>query len=287
MSKFFKRKNHDFIERSLRGALSFFKESVFAEEYALQKGLLQSLDPRIKTITFFLFLVSVLLTKNIFVLLALYALCLLLTHCSNIGLRFFLKRTWIFIPLFSLFIAVPALFSVFTPGDAWVSVKIGALSITITKQGFWGALLFVVRVTTAVSFVVLLSITTKHVELLRVLRIFRIPQLFVMTLGMCYRYLYLLVELVENTYQAIKSRVGSVMHYKKGQTIVAWNIALLWRRSYSLNEQVYNAMLSRGYSGDVRLLHDGNANLRDWLWLLWVVILFTVMLYCTVSGKAP
>ena len=261
------------------GALSFFKESVFADEYALQKGLLQSIDPRIKTATFFLFLVSVLLTKNIFVLLALYALCLLLTYCSNICLRFFLKRTWIFIPLFSLFIAVPALFSVFTPGDALLSVKIGGLSIIITKQGLLGALLFVVRVTTAVSFVVLLSITTKHFELLRVLRIFKIPQVFVMTLGMCYRYLYLFVELVENTYRAIKSRVGTGIHYKKGQTIVAWNIALLWRRSYILNEQVYQAMLSRGYTGEVRLLDDGNVKLRDWLWLSCVVILFIVMLY--------
>lgn len=267
------------------GALSFFKESVFADEYALQKGLLQSIDPQIKTATFFLFLVSVLLTKNIFVLLALYALCLLLTYCSNICLRFFLKRTWIFIPLFSLFIAVPALFSVFTPGDALLSVKIGGLSIIITKQGLLGALLFVVRVTTAVSFVVLLSITTKHFELLRVLRIFRIPQVFVMTLGMCYRYLYLLVELVENTYRAIKSRVGTGIHYNKGQTIVAWNIALLWRRSYSLNEQVYQAMLSRGYTGEVRLLHDGNVKLRDWLWLSCVAILFIVMLYFNVSGK--
>jgi cobalt/nickel transport system permease protein len=267
------------------GALSFFKESVFADEYALKKGLLQAIDPRIKTITFLLFLVSVLLTKNIFVLLALYALCLLLTYCSNIGLRFFLKRTWIFIPLFSLFIAVPALFSFFTPGDALWGLKIGGLSIIITKQGLLGALLFVVRVTTAVSFVVLLSITTKHFELHRVLRIFKVPQVFVMTAGMCYRYLYLFVELVENTYQAIKSRVGTGIHYKKGQTLVAWNIALLWRRSYILNEQVYQAMLSRGYTGEVRLLHDGNIKLRDWLWLSCVATLFIVMLYFNVSGK--
>ena len=279
------KQKHNFVERSLMGALSFLKESVFADAYALQKGLLQSIDPRIKTVTFLLFLVSVLLTKNIFVLLVLYTLCILLTYCSNIGLRFFLKRTLIFIPLFSLFIAVPALFSVFTPGDALVSVKIGGLSIIITRQGLLGALLFVVRVTTAVSFVVLLSITTKHFELLRVLRIFRIPQVFVMTLGMCYRYLYLFVELVENTYRAIKSRVGTGIHYKKGQTIVAWNIAVLWQRSYCLNEQVYQAMLSRGYAGEVRLLHDGNVKLRDWLWLSSVATLFIVMLYFNLSGK--
>jgi ABC-type cobalt transport system, permease component CbiQ and related transporters len=106
-----------------------------------------------------------------------------------------------------------------------------------------------------------------------------------MTLGMCYRYLYLFVELVENTYQAIKSRVGTGIHYKKGQTIVAWNIAVLWQRSYRLNEQVYQAMLSRGYTGEVRLLHDGNVKLRDWLWLSCVVILFIAMLYFNVSGK--
>src|SRR4030042_5962615 len=100
-------------------------------------------------------MVSVLLTKNIFVLLGLYALCLLLSYCSNISLNFFLKRSLIFIPLFSLFIAVPALFSVFTPGDALLSIKLGGFSIIITRQGLLGAQLFVVRVTTAVSFVVL------------------------------------------------------------------------------------------------------------------------------------
>lgn len=285
MTKPLKRKNHNFVERFLMSALSFFKESVFAEEHALKKGLLQAIDPRIKMITFLFFLVSVILTKNIFVLLALYALCLLLVYCSNICLRFFLKRTLIFIPLFSLFIAVPALFSFFTPGDALVSVKIGGISIIITRQGLWGALLFVTRVTTAVSFVVLLSITTKHFELLRVLRIFKIPQVFVMTLGMCYRYLYLFVELVENTYRAIKSRVGTGIHYKKGQRIVAWNIAVLWLRSYSLNEQVYHAMLSRGYTGEVRLLPEGNVKLKDWLWLSGGATLFIVMLYFTINGK--
>jgi len=260
-------------------ALSFLKESIFADDYAVQKGLLQSLDPRIKTVSFLLFLVSVLLAKNISVLLALYGLCLLLTYSSNIRLGFFLKRTLLFIPLFSLVIAVPALFSFFTPGDPLVSVKIAGLNIIITRQGLSGAILFVARVTTAVSFVVLLSITTKHFALLRVLRIFRIPQLFVMTLGMCYRYLYLFVEIVENTYRAMKSRIGTAVHYKKGQNIVAWNIALLWQRSYSLNEQVYNAMISRGYTGEVRLLNDGTVKLRDWIWLVGVVILFTVMCF--------
>ena len=255
------------------GVLSFLKESIFADEYASQKGFLQSLDPRIKTATFLVFIIQIALAKNINILFCLYALCLALTYFSKINIGFFLKRTWIFIPLFSLFIAVPACFSFFTPGETLAVLKIGGMRFIITHQGAGGAALFVARVIDSVSFAVLLSITTRHFELLKVLRIFKIPQIFVMTLGVCYRYIYLFVSIIENTYLAIKSRVGAKLHYKKGQHIVAWNIASLWGRSYQLNEDVYQAMLSRGYRGEPVVLQDFKARPRDYAWLSFVAIL--------------
>jgi cobalt/nickel transport system permease protein len=260
-------KKNNFIERSIKGALSFLKESIFADEYASRKGLLQSLDPRIKVLTFLLFLIQILLTKNILIIVCLYALCLLLALCSKINMGFFLKRTWIFIPLFSLFIAIPALFNVVTPGEPLLTFKIVGLKLTITRQGLSGALLFIMRVLTSVSFAVLLSVTTKHFDLLKVLRVLRIPQVFVMTLGMCYRYIYLFVEIIENVYLAIKSRVGARVHYKRGQHIVAWNIAYLWNRSYQLNEAVYKAMLSRGYHGEPVAMDDYKITVKDGFWL--------------------
>ena len=243
-------KNNSFIERSIMGALSFLKESVFSDEYALKRGFLQSMDPRIKTASFLFLIVGILFVKYIFILFCIYILCLMLVFLSKINMWFFLKRTWVFIPLFAFFIAIPALFSIVTPGEALAVFKIAGFELTITRQGLYGAVLFVMRVITSVSFVVLLSITTRHFELLRTLRVFKIPQVFVMTLGMCYRYIFLFVEIIEHTYLAIKSRVGVRMHYKKGQYVVAWNIAYLWVRSYQLNEDVYKAMLSRGYRGE-------------------------------------
>jgi len=272
-------KNNNFIERSIVGALAFLKESIFADEYASQNGFLQSLDSRIKTATFLSVILQILFTRNILVLLCLYALCLLLAQISRINLGFFLKRTWVFIPLFSLLIAIPALFSVFTPGESLLTFKAAGFTLIITRQGLHGATLFVTRVITSVSFVVLLSITTKHFELLKVLRIFKIPQVFVMTLGMCYRYIYLFVETIENTYLAIKSRVGTKVHYKRGQHIVAWNIAYLWARSYQLNEQVYSAMLSRGYRGEPVILNDFKLKTKDWLWLLSVTAMLVAVFY--------
>jgi len=266
-------KNNNFIQCSILGALSFLKDLIFAEEIAARNGFLQSLDPRIKLVTFFLFIVQVLFARGIVVLFFLYALCLLFALISKIKLGFFLKRTWIFIPLFSLFIAVPAIFGKFTPGETLAGWNILGLRFIISRPGLAIALIFVTRVITCVSFAVLLSITTRHFELLKVLRIFKIPQIFVMILGMCYRYIYLFVEVIEQTYLAIKSRVGRIVNYQCGQGIVAWNVASLWERSVKLNEEVYRAMLSRGFRGEVVAWNDFKIKTRDWFWLSAVVLI--------------
>jgi len=159
------------------------------------------------------------------------------------------------------------------PSGSW---NIWGIKLVITQQGLSSALIFVMRVVTSVSFVVLLSITTKHFELLKVLRIFRIPQVFVMTLGICYRYVYLFVGIIENTYLAIKSRVGRVVHSKIGRKIVSWNIASLWNRSVQLNEEVYKAMLSRGYQGETVIWNDFKIKSRDWLWLFAVAMIIWI-----------
>jgi len=269
-------KNNNFIQRSITGSLAFLKELIFTEEVAMRAGFLQSLDPRVKLVTFSLFIIQALLARSLGVLFFLYALSLLLAAASKISLRFFLKRTWIFIPLFTLFIALPALFNQFSPGEALANWSILGLQFIVTRPGLDRALIFVTRVATSVSFVVLLSITTKHFELLRVLRIFKIPQIFVMTMGICYRYIYLFVEIIEQTYLAIKSRAGVLVHYKSGQRIVAWSIASLWQRSVKLNEEVYQAMLSRGYQGEALAWNDFRFRPRDWLWLFAVIILWII-----------
>jgi cobalt/nickel transport system permease protein len=274
-------KNHNFVERSITGTLAFLKESIFSDDCASKNGFLQSLDPRIKAVTLILFIIQVLFTKNIVVLLSLYAISILLACVSKIRPGFFLKRTWVFIPLFSLFIALPSIFSIFTPGETLSTLKLAGLQLIITRQGLSGAMLFVTRVITSVSLIVLLSITTKHFELLRVLRIFKVPQVFVMTLGMCYRYIFLFIGIIENTYLAVKSRVGAKVHYKRGQRIVASNIASLWQRSYQMNEDVYRAMLSRGYDGEPLVLNNFKAGLQDWLWLLCAL---TISATLTIAG---
>ena len=58
---------------------------------------------------------------------------------------------------------------------------------------------------------------------------------------------------------------------------MAWNIASLWERSVVLNEEVYKAMLSRGYQGEVLAWNDFKIRTRDCLWLLLVVIIIWII----------
>ena len=272
-------KKHDFIGRSILSALAFLKDATLSEEYANRKGFLQSLDPRFKTISFLLFLVTVVSLKSTVLISPFYLLCLILALLSGIPLRNFLLRTLFFIPLFSLFIVLPTLFSIVTPGEPVWSFHVFGITGIITRPGLDGAVLFVVRIATSVSLVVLLSVTTRHSELLKVLRVFGVPQLFVLTVSMCYRYLYLFATMVENIFTAVKSRVGVVSHQRQGQNVVAWNIANTWNRTTQMSEEVYMAMLSRGYTGEPRHLSKFHATPKDWLWLLCAVVICASLFY--------
>ena len=272
-------KKRDFIERSMLSALAFLKDATLSEECANRKGFLQSLDPRFKTISFLAFLVTAVSLKSAVLIGSLYGLCLLLVFFSRIPLNYFLTRTLLFIPLFSLCIVLPTLFSMVTPGEPVWSFHVLGINAIITRPGVDGALLFVVRIATSVSLVVLLSLTTRHSELLKVLRLFGVPQLFVLTVSMCYRYLYLFATMVENIFTALKSRVGMVSRHQHGQNIVAWNIANTWNRTTQMSEEVYLAMLSRGYTGEPQLLSEFHATLKDWFWLLCALIICAGLFY--------
>jgi len=269
----------NFIEQSLMSAVSFLKDATLCEEHASHNGFLQSLDAKIKTISFFVFLLTAVFLKSALLIGLLYAFCLILAVMSQVPLTFFLLRTWVFIPLFSFCIAIPALFSFVTPGEpVWFFYFLGVKFI-ITRPGLDGAILFVVRVATSVSLVVLLSLTTQHTQLLKVLRIFGVPQVFILTVTMSYRYLYLFAQMFENIFTAIKSRVGVVSGHPKGQKVVAWNIANMWNRAEQMNEQVYLAMLSRGYTGEPSVLTKSHPEYKDWAWLLFSLTICAMIIY--------
>ncbi len=253
-----------FITKSLRSSIAVLKDSLYAEEYAGLPGFLQSIEPRLKAGAFGLFILSVLFASGTVALGILYAACLLLVIGSRISLVFFLKRTLGFIPLFSLFISLPVFFEA---GDPLFAFPFFGMHPAVSRQGISQAGLFIFRVTVSVSWVVLLGLTTRHASLLKSLRFFRVPRIFVMVLGMTYRYIFLFLGMMENAYLGMYSRIGRSLPARKGQEAVAWNMAVLWQRSRELNGQVYDAMVSRGFNGEPADLDHARPGFIDFLFL--------------------
>jgi cobalt/nickel transport system permease protein len=238
-----------FIEKTIIEIVIFFKESIYNEEIAALNGFLQKCDPRAKLITVILLLISSLLSKSPLQLAVIYTFILFASLFSSVSLKFYLKRVLI-IPLFSLIIVIPALFSFVTPGKSLMIFHVFSCSFSITQQGISTGLIFFMRVLTSVSTIILLILTTRSHVLLKVLRIFGVPHLFVMIFGMTFRYIILLLDIIHKTYVAVKSRTGYVKSLQNGNYIAGVTIAGIWLKSYQLQNQVYDAMLSRGFTGE-------------------------------------
>ena len=269
------KKTSGFFERTLRDIVTLLKESVSRDEIAREKGLLQACDPRFKLVSVAVLLASALVARNAKELGALYLVIIALALLSSVRVSFFLKRTLFFIPIFSLFIVLPAIFGFVTPGKPVVSFNLLSLDITITEQGLGSASILLLRILDSVSLAILLVLTTQQHKILKVLRVFRVPQLFVMTMGMTWRYIYLLLDIVQNSFLAIRSRVGYITSAKTGRRIIGANMGNLWLKSWRLQNQVYDAKISRGYAGEPKVLDEFNAHAVDFILLAITILIFT------------
>jgi cobalt/nickel transport system permease protein len=189
---------------------------------------------------------------------------------SRLPLGFFIKRVWLFIPVFTLIVVLPATLSIVTPGQivvplwSWHGTTQG-----FTAQGLTSAGLVVSRVAVSISLVLLLTLTTPWVRLLAALRALGVPRLFVMVISMAYRYIFLLLGSVSEMYESRKSRtVGAVRHDTAARAFVGASAGALIGKANHLAEEVHQAMTARGYRGEATTIHTFRLRVSDALFVL-------------------
>ncbi|TAK32481.1 MAG: cobalt transporter CbiM [Chloroflexota bacterium] len=267
-----------FLEKTIGDGLNLLRNTMFSEEVARSRGFLQRCDPRIKVVTLLGLLVVAAFVTQLLPLAILYVVGLVLAWASAIPLGFFVKRVWLFIPLFTGVMVLPALFNVITPGqpllvlaDWGQPLSVGPLTLpsylAITHQGLLGAVVLVSRVAVSISLAVLLTLTTRWSDLLKALRSLGIPRIIVLMLAMAYRYLYVLLESASELLVARKSRqIGPLSDHGEGRRFLAGSMAVLLGKSYGMSEEVYAAMVSRGFNGEVRTMDELKMTRVDLVW---------------------
>lgn len=257
----------------------FVEDTILTDKYAGIDRFLQRLDPRAKVLSIVCFILLATFTKKIEVLSGISLLSMFVSAICGIPPSVFIRRAWILPAVFTVFIVIPSIFNIITPGKPLVTLfERGEIVIDITEQGLWGAITLILRVIASLSLVTILTMTTRWSGLLASLKALRVPRIFILILEMSYRYIFYLLKIAEEMHIAKKSRTLSSSGMIKEWMWSASGIGMLFLRSYRLSVDVHNAMLSRGFTGEIQVLNKFKVRRSDIVWCALSAIITTLIL---------
>lgn len=239
------------------------------ERYQRRDSLIHHLDPRVKVVLTVLFILSgALLPDGAWVAFGLmWGVVVAAAYLSQIGYPFIFKRSFIVLP-FTL-AAITILFTI--PGNPVTTFRLFSWNLTITDAGLVRFLSILIRSWLSVQMAILLTITTTFFDLMHALRHLRVPAILVSIISFMYRYLFVMVDEVQRLLRARTSR-SAVLPGQRGGGTVAWRARVtghmagqLMVRSFERSDRVHNAMLARGFRGELLTLNPHMMKTKDWI----------------------
>lgn len=268
-------KTDGFVEKTLQNIASFMKETAFLEKGEGSTGVLQSVDSRARIAGLFMLMASCAVSTNAAFLLFAGLCAFLLMRLSGVSERELAKR--IFIPVaFTFILTMPVFFSLFGSNKEALDIGGGILPVAITKEGLLTGFVFILRVTVMVSFSALILVTTTYNGLFGGLKGLKVPGFFITALFMTFRYIFILLKLLEDSALARKSRIISPTGFKEARTWFASRLSLLLSRSLHTAEAVSGAMESRGFSGVVRTFKAEGLKPGDYVFIWASIFVFLI-----------
>ena len=228
---------------------------------------IHSLDPRVKVLVTIAFIISnALLPDGAWVAFALAWIFILVANMfSQLGIGFTFRRSFIALP-FAL-VAITVLFSI--PGQAVSSFQFLMWNFTITDAGLLRFVSIVIRSWLSVQMAILLVATTEFPKVVHALNHLRVPTIITVIISFLYRYLFVLADEVLRLLRARQARSAAAAGKSAGGNVM-WRARIaghmagqLFLRSYERSDRIYNAMLSRGYKGELMTIHPHHFHASD------------------------
>lgn len=182
----------------------------------------------------------------------------------------FLARKLIAVAPFAFFVGV---FNPFI--DREVVLQLGTLGITGGWLSFASIML---RFALTTLGVLALIATTSFNGVCMGLERLGLPDVLATQLLFLYRYIFVLGE--ETMRMARARAMRSLGRRGMGLTVYGQILGHLLLRTYERAQRIYQAMLSRGFDGHVRVVHSSRFSARDWGYLLgWSAVFIGFRLY--------
>jgi cobalt/nickel transport system permease protein len=174
---------------------------------------------------------------------------------ARIPAVFLLRRLLVLVP-FVLF----ALFLPFFGGGTRTDV----LGLSLSLEGLWGAWTILAKATLGVTASIVMAATTEVPDILLGLDRLRVPRLITAIAGFMIRYLDVVLGEMHRMRIAMLSRGYSPRWIWQGRAL-ATSAGALFIRSYERGERVYQAMVARGYQGQMPVLSVESTRRGSWL----------------------
>jgi len=255
-----------FIDRTLRKVSLFIKTGYLQSETSSSKGLLQKIDARIKILFLVCFIIQINILQQIPAQLYIAGFLLSLCILSCLKVIDIYNKILILSFFFGFLVLAPASLNVVTNGKIILTIfhfqetkqfwiyHIPA-DIGITKEGALVVAKLYVKVVNSLTLTFLILYTTPFNEIIKALKVFKIPDMFLLIITMTYKFIFILAHTVQETYFALKLRWWKKVKNSEADKIIAGRIVYIFRKSWNRYEEVYGAMIARGFSGHVNFCY--------------------------------
>lgn len=216
-----------------------------AENLPLTSSFISQIDPRFKILSIFYFIFLIisapagsLLSFSLFAL-----ILLMLIFLARISFSVFIKRYLIILPFLLVIIA---LLPFSKEGNIIFLLHLKFLTLRITDAGLETFSYVFIKSFFSLCSLIILSTTTSFSDIIKALKVLKIPLIIIIMLSFMYRYLYLMIDELKKMKMAVDAR-----NFGRNRAGVlkalAGCIGVFFLRAYERSEGVYHAMISRNF----------------------------------------
>jgi cobalt ECF transporter T component CbiQ len=253
-----------FIEKGIDHLANVIKSGYIQWETSSIDGFFQKVDARIKVIFLLLFILIVSLKRDIMPQVYLGGLVIMLVSISRLNIFSFYKKVFLLGFFFGFLIALPSAFNVITRGEVvipvfhfskeynfWIYHIPG--QIGITKEGISVVAMLTARVVNSLSLAFLVLYTTPFPDIIKALKVMKVPDTFLMVITLTYKYIFIFAKTVEDMHLAKKSKLAGQVNNADARNWVVGRIGFIFNKTRLRCEEIFKAMLSKGFSEDIKL----------------------------------
>ncbi len=263
-----------FIEKGIDHLAEVIKSGYVQWETSLMDSIFHRIDARIKLLFLLFFVVIVSLKHQIVPEFYIAGFIFLLTLIAGLNTLQFYKKVLFLGFFFGFLVALPSALNVISRGE--VVVPILHLSrdynfwvyhipaeIGMTREGLNAVSMLTIRVVNSVSLSFLVLFTTPFPEIIKALKVMRVPDSFIMIITLCYKYIFIFVKTVEDMHLAKKSRTVGQVNNAEARQWVGARIGSVFKKTQLRCEEIFKAMLGRGFSTEIRLYQSRKLSSHD------------------------